>query len=121
MEVFNFTPKGDVKRNVHYLDRTIEYESGSFQVQRVGVNPLVTFSCDFEGNGDSLKELEEFYLQHRKSEKFKFNYDNKEYICQFTSDYSPTDTWGWDERGRIIGKVTVTLEMRVVYLEDITS
>lgn len=114
METFDFTPKGDVKRSIHYLDRTIEFESGSFQIQRVGINPIITFDLEFEGTGDSLKPLENFYLAHRKSEIFKFLYDGVMYNVRFTSDYNPTDTWGWDETGRIIGKVTVSLSMRVV-------
>lgn len=114
MQVFDFAPYGDVKRNVRYLDRTIEFESGSFQVQKVGVNPIITFECQFQGSGESLLPLEEFYLAHRKSERFLFNYFGNQYTCQFTSDYSPTDTLGWDSKGRVVGKVSVNLTMRVV-------
>lgn len=53
-------------------------------------------------------------MAHRKSEKFLFTYDNKTYTCVFTGDYSPTDTWGFDSTGKIIGAVAVTLAMRVV-------
>ena len=115
METFNFTPKGEVKRTVRFLDRTIDFETGAFQVQRIGVNPIITFEMSFEGNGESLTPLEEFYLEHRKSEKFLFNYNGEQYTCQFTSDYTPTDKWGWDKTGRVIGKMTVTLQMRVVH------
>lgn len=113
-KTFKFTPKGDVKRSVRFLDRTIEFESGSFQTQRVGVNPIITFDCEFEGNGKSLCGLENFYLKHRKTEKFYFWYNDKRYVVKFTSDYNPTETWGWDENGRVIGRLTVSLSMRVV-------
>ena len=113
---FKFTPKGDVKRTIHYLDRTIDFESGAFQVQRVGVHPTITFECNFEGTGKSLRGLEEFYLKHGKHTNFYFWYDKKRYTVKFTSDYVPTDTWGWDGNcHKIIGKVAVTLTMRVVY------
>lgn len=114
MKKFDFKPRGDVKRTIRYLDRTIDFETGTFQVQRVGVNPIITFEGTYEGTGASLKDLENFYLEHRKTERFLFEYDGKEYTCQFTSDYSPTDTWGWSQQGRIIAKTSVTLSMRVI-------
>ena len=43
MQVFNFSWQGDVKRSIRYLDRTIDFESGAFAVQEVGVAPVVTF------------------------------------------------------------------------------
>lgn len=43
MKTFTFTPKSEVKRSVQYLDRTIEFESGAFQVQEIGINPIITF------------------------------------------------------------------------------
>lgn len=114
MKTFNFSPKGDIKRNVHYLDRTIEFESGSFQVQKVGVKPIVTFEMTFEGTSKSLKPLEDFYFEHRKSERFLFDYFGTQYTCQFTGDYAPNDTIGWDRNGKVIGRVSVTLTLRVV-------
>lgn len=116
MKTFSFTPKGDVKRNIRYLDRTVEFESGSFQVQQVGINPIITFQVAFENIASEMSKIEEFYLEHRKSGRFYFNYNGKQYVCQFTSDYAPTDTWGFDERGRIIGKISVELTLRVVNL-----
>ncbi len=115
VETFSFTPKGEVKRTVRFLDRTIDFETGAYQVQRLGVNPIITFELQFEGNGETLKPLEEFYLKHRKSEEFLFNYEGKEYTCTFTSDYAPTEKFGWDRTGRVIGKSTVTLQLRVVH------
>lgn len=113
LKTFNFTPKGEVKRTVRFLDRTIDYESGAFQVQKLGVYPIETFECQFEGK--QLDELEAFYIEHRKSERFLFNYNGEQFTCQFTSDYAPTEKWGFDTNGRIIGKTTVTLQMRVVH------
>lgn len=117
MERFNFSPRGDVRRTVHYLDRTIDFESGAFQVQRVAVKPVITFEMTFEGTSETLKPLEEFYLKHRKTERFAFTYFNEDYICQFTSDYTPTETLGWNKYGKFIGKISVTLTMRVVIID----
>ena len=108
MKTFAFTPKSEVKRSVRYLDRTIEFESGAFQVQEVGVNPIITFQMTFESIAAEM--------EHRKSKRFYFNYNGEQFVCQFTSDYAPTDTWGFDERGRIIGKISVELTLRVVNL-----
>ena len=58
MKTFNFVPRGDVRRTVQFLDRTIDFESGSFQVQKVGINPIETFEMSFEGNGVTLAPLE---------------------------------------------------------------
>lgn len=116
MKTFTFTPKGEVKRSINYLDRTIEFESGSFQVQEVGIKPIITFQMAFESIAAEMAGLEAFYLEHRKSKRFYFNYNGEQYACQFTSDYAPTDTWGFDERGRIIGKISVELTLRVVNL-----
>lgn len=114
MKTFNFVPRGDVRRTVQFLDRTIDFESGSFQVQKVGVNPIETFEMSFEGNGVTLAPLEAFYREHRKSERFLFVYEGQEYTCQFASDYTPTEKFGWDRTGRVIGKTTVDLTLRVV-------
>ena len=46
--------------NIHYLDRTIEFETGSFQVQKVGLKPITTFEVSYQGTGKQLKALEEF-------------------------------------------------------------
>lgn len=113
-KTFKFTPRGDVKRTVHFLDRTIEYESGAVQIQRVGVKPIITFDMEFQGTGESLRDLERFYLEHGKYKSFYFWYDHIRYVVKFTSDYNPTDTWGWNECQRIIGKVVVSLTMRVI-------
>ena len=118
MKKLDFTPYGDVKKNVHYLDRTIEFETGSFQVQRVGVKPITTFEVTYQGTGKQLKTLEDFYNEHRKSERFLFEYNGKEYTCQFTSDYVPTESFGFIRKNgmisRAIVKINVTLTLRVV-------
>ena len=113
LKKFSFIPRGEVKRTVRFLDRTIDFETGAFQVQRLGVNPITTFEMQFEGK--QLDDLEAFYLEHRKSEQFLFDYNGEEYTCQFTSDYNPTEKWGFDTNGRVIGKTTVTIQMRVVH------
>lgn len=114
METFSFLPKSEVTRTLRYLDRTIDFETGSFQVQKIGVNPIITFEATYEGTKDSIKEIEDFYLRHRKSEKFNYIYDGQSYICQFTSDFNATDTFGFAKNGKIVCKVSVTLSMRVV-------
>lgn len=118
MKKFDFTPYGDVKRTVHYLDRTIDFETGAFQVQRVGVHPIITFEATYQGTKEQMKKIEDFYLEHRKSERFLFDYDGTEYTCQFTADYSPTDSLGFVYKGRDIVKTvvksSVNLSMRVV-------
>lgn len=113
METFDFSHYGDVKRSIRYLDRTIDFESGAFQVQKVGVNPITSFEFTYQGSETKLREIEDFYNRHRKSEKFTLPYNGMNYTCQFTSDYNPTDTWGFDSLGKIIAKVSVTLSMRV--------
>ena len=90
MKTFAFTPKSEVKRSVRYLDRTIEFESGAFQVQEVGVNPIITFQMTFESIAAEMAAVEAFYLEHRKSKRFYFNYNGEQFVCQFTSDYAPT-------------------------------
>ena len=118
MKKLDFTPYGDVKKNIHYLDRTIEFETGSFQVQKVGLKPIITFEVSYQGTGKQLKALEEFYNEHRKSERFLFNYDNKDYVCQFTSDYIPTESFGFIRENGVIAKaivkINVSLTLRVV-------
>ncbi len=119
MQVFNFSWQGDVKRSIRYLDRTIDFESGAFAVQEVGVAPVVTFQVSFNSTKANLKEIEKFYLMHRKSKRFLFMYDNEEYVCQFTSDWQSNDTWGFDEHGRVLGSVSVDLTMRVVDIDGV--
>lgn len=114
MEVFDYANYGDVKRSIHYLDRTIEFESGAFQVQKVGINPIETFELTYQGTREQIKPIEEFYLLHRKSEEFLLPYDGTNYTVRFTSDFNPTDTWGWSNSGKLIAKMSVTLTMRVV-------
>lgn len=70
MKTFTFTPKSEVKRSVQYLDRTIEFESGAFQVQEIGINPIITFQMTFESMAAEMASLEAFYMEHRKSKRF---------------------------------------------------
>ena len=116
MKTFNFPHYGEVKRSKRSLDRVIEYESGAFQTQRIGINPIVSFELNFQGSNEFIKEIEAFWDEHRKTEKFQFSYDGQDYTCKFTSDFNPTDTWGWGADGKIIAKVAVTLTMRVCYI-----
>ena len=67
MKTFTFTPRSEVKRSVQYLDRTIEFESGAFQVQEIGINPIITFQMTFESMAAEMALLEAFYMEHRKS------------------------------------------------------
>lgn len=115
MKTFDFLHFGDVKRSIHYLDRIIDFETGAFQTQKVGVKPIITFEVNYQGSKDKIKQIEDFYNEHRKSEKFYYIYNGEQFVVQFTSDYSPTDTWGWTEQGKMIAKVSVTLTMRVVH------
>lgn len=118
METFNFTPYGDVKKNVQYLDRTIDFETGSFQVQKVGVNPIITFEATYQGTYEQIAQIEAFYNRHRKSERFNFVYNGETYVCQFTSNYSSTESLGFVRKNNIIEKVVVkvnvSLSFRVV-------
>lgn len=113
MKTFDFAHYGEVKRTKRSLDRIIDFETGAFQVQKATVNPIVSFEVNFQGTKEFMKEIEAFWDEHGKSEKFYYVYDNETYTCQFTSDYSPTDTWGWTEQGKMIAKIAVTLTMRV--------
>ena len=120
MKTFDFQPYGDVKRTIKYLDRTIDFETGTFQVQRIGVNPIITFEATYQGTAKRISEIEDFYNEHRKSERFLFSYDGINYTCQFTSDFASTDSFGYirGETGNIkaVVKKQVTLTMRAVNL-----
>lgn len=117
LKTFDFQPYGDVKRTIKYLDRTIDYETGAVQVQRVGVNPIIMFEATYQGTAKRMNEIQDFYNEHRKSERFAFPYDGVNYTCQFTSDFACTDSFGYvrGERGnvKVIVKKQVTLTMRV--------
>ena len=125
LESFDFTPYGEVKKNTRYLDRVIDFESGSFQVQKVGINPIITFEATYQGTNEQMQKIEDFYNRHRKSERFYFTYNGNTYTCQFTTDYSNTDILGFvrNNNGTIkqVVKSSVTLGMRVVNYEDFTS
>ena len=118
LESFDFTPYGEVKKNTKYLDRVIDFESGSFQVQKVGINPIITFEATYQGTNEQMQKIEDFYNRHRKSERFFFTYNGNKYTCQFTTDYSNTDILGFvrNNNGNIkqVVKSSVTLGMRVV-------
>lgn len=118
LESFDFTPYGEVKKNTKYLDRVIDFESGSFQVQKVGINPIITFEATYQGTNEQMQKIEDFYNRHRKSERFFFTYNGNKYTCQFTTDYSNTDILGFvrNNNGTIkqVVKSSVTLGMRVV-------
>lgn len=120
LESFDFTPYGEVKKNTKYLDRVIDFESGSFQVQKVGINPIITFEATYQGTNEQMQKIEDFYNRHRKSERFFFTYNGNKYTCQFTTDYSNTDILGFvrNNNGNIkqVVKSSVTLGMRVVNL-----
>lgn len=118
LESFDFTPYGEVKKNTKYLDRVIDFESGSFQVQKVGINPIITFEATYQGTNEQMQKIEDFYNRHRKSERFYFTYNGNKYTCQFTTDYSNTDILGFVRNNnrtiKQVVKSSVTLGMRVV-------
>jgi phage-related protein len=115
---FTWSWQGDVKKNVHYFDRTINYEGGSDAVQEVAVKPMITFQLSFNSTKAKLDEIEKFYLLHRKSRAFYFTYEDETYTCRFTSDYNSTDTWGYDNTGKIVGSKAVELTMKVMTSSD---
>ena len=114
MLTFDFAWQGDVRKTLHYNDRVIDYESGIDAVQEIGVSPVVSFEVSFNSTKANLEEIERFYLLHRKSKRFIFNYDGDTYVCRFTSDWQSSETWGFNNEGRIVGSISVTLTMRNV-------
>lgn len=118
MLTFTWAWQGDVKKNVHYLDRTIDYDSGADAVQEVAIKPVVTFQLSFNSIKSTLDEIEKFYLLHRKSRAFYFTYESETYTCRFTSDYNSTDTWGFNSSGKAVGSKSVELTMKVMQSSD---
>ena len=85
METLTLPVRGEVKRNVDYGTRTISYESGVKQKQRLWIKPRITFTVNCEGGEDMRKYLVAFFdTVHGDYDKFYWTYDGETMTCRFT-------------------------------------
>lgn len=85
MKTLNLPVRGDVKRTVDYGTRTISYESGIKQKQRLWINPRITFSVNCEGSDDMRQYLIAFFdAVNGDYDKFQWTYDGETMTCRFT-------------------------------------
>ena len=84
METLKIPVRGEVKRNVDYGVRTIQYESGVKQKQRLWINPRITFTVNCEGDEDMRKYLVAFFdAVHGDYDKFLWTYGGETMTCRF--------------------------------------
>ena len=84
MKTLKIPVRGEVKRNVDYGNRTVTFEGGTKQKQRLWVNPRITFTVNCEGNEDMRKYLVAFFdAVHGDFDKFYWTYDGETMTCRF--------------------------------------
>ena len=85
METLKIPVRGEVKRNIDYGNRTVTFENGTKQKQRLWVSPRVTFTVNCEGNEDMRKYLVAFFdAVHGDYDKFYWTYEGTTMTCRFT-------------------------------------
>ena len=84
METLKIPVRGEVKRSTDTNNRTISFESGSEQIQRLWINPRVIFTVNCEGDDDMRKYLIAFFdAVHGNYDKFLWTYDGETMTCRF--------------------------------------
>ena len=113
METLKLPVRGEAKRTVDYGTRTITFEGGTKQKQRLWVNPRVTFTVNCEGGEDMRKYLVAFFdAVHGDYDKFYWTYEGTTMTCRFTDpkvEFTEIREYG---TGNTVGyRATVNIEV----------
>jgi phage-related protein len=112
METLNLVPRGDVQVDREYGTRTVMFENGTKQHQRLWVSPRVIYS--FTANGDKkMKTYLENFLEarHGNYEPFYWNYEGETLIVRFAdSKLSIKEIRGYAGEGTVGYEASITLE-----------
>lgn len=112
METLNLVPRGDVQVDRDYGTRTVSFENGVKQYQRLWVTPRVTYS--FTANGDKkMKTYLENFLEarHGNYEPFYWNYEGERLIVRFAdSKLSIKEIRGFGGEGTVGYEASIALE-----------
>ncbi|SFB10927.1 hypothetical protein [Selenomonas ruminantium] len=88
MEVFNFTPYGDVSITYQWDSKAMSFEDYTKQYYRRRVHAKKTYA--FTIGGLQLAELVKFYNRHKGlQEPFYFAYDGVMEVCYFSQAINP--------------------------------
>jgi phage-related protein len=61
IETFPYKAYGQIEKNVEYINRVIQFESGKKQVQRVSINKPITWKFKLSGLNSERLDLEAFF------------------------------------------------------------
>ena len=70
MPYFNFKVKRQRDKNIKWINRTIEYETGAVQTQGVTVNPIITWQLTLSGVGTEYDRACNFFNARKGSRKY---------------------------------------------------
>lgn len=88
MEIFNFTPYGDVSIVFQWDSKAVNFEDYTKQFYRRRVRAKKTYA--FAIGGLQLAELVKFYDRHKGlQEPFYFTYDGVTEVCYFSQPINP--------------------------------
>lgn len=111
METLELVPRGDVDITRDYGNRTVSFESGSEQLQRLWVAPRVTYSFSVEGDKAMRDYIDAFVDEvHGNLTPFNWEYDGKTVVVRFgESKVAWKDICGYGGAGVVGYRGTITL------------
>lgn len=113
MDVFPFTPVGDVKISLSWNDKEVAFDNGSKQYVRKRIHARKSYAFSVCGAADfktNLESLLKFYNDHRGlKDTFLFDYDGKMQTVRFSAAITPKC---YRENGKIVTyQCDVTLDV----------
>jgi phage-related protein len=112
METLNLTPRGDVQVDRDFGTRSVSFENGVKQYQRIWVTPRVTYSFTAQGDKTMKTYLENFITARQGNyEPFYWNYEGERLIVRFAdSKLSIKEIRGYAGEGTVGYEASIALE-----------
>lgn len=112
METLKLIPRGNVTVDRDFGNKTISFENGTKQVQRLWVSPRVSYSFKTQGDKSMKTYLEEFVVaRHGNLEPFYWEYEGETLTVRFAeSKVSISEIRGYGGEGVVGYEADVNLE-----------
>jgi len=112
METLVLVPRGEVTEGHDYGNRTVSFENGVKQNQRIWTKPRKTYSFSTQGDKTMKKYLENFIdARFGNHEPFYWEYDDEVHRVRFAdSKLDIVAVRGYGGTGTVGYKVNVSLE-----------
>lgn len=113
METLNITPRGAVQVDRDFGNRTVSFENGTKQIQRLWITPRKTYSFTTQGDKQMKEYLEQFVeARHGNLEPFYWEYEGQTLLVRFAdSKVSIKELRGYGGEGVVGYEASIALEL----------